>query len=415
MALDSFVARQPVFDSRLKVIGYELLFRSGTDNFCRPCEIEQATARVVNNALNIHGIDTLAGEKKVFINLTRRDLLEGGFDLLPPERTVLELLETVEPDAEVMAACRQARADGYQVALDDFSLDEKYLPILEEFDIVKFDFEATTPEARRAFVEAHQNLRCTFLAEKIEHHDGYFEALNLGFGLYQGFFFSKPETMQQREIPSCKLNYLRFLEQINRPELDHAAVESIIRQDVSLSFKLLKYLNSAAFGLRSKIESIGHAIRLLGDQKLKRWASLIAVTGLADEKPTELMTITLVRAKLCELIGAQIAGGSEGIDFFTLGLFSAIDAMLDQPMEKVLADLNLHDLMTQTLAGETTAVSPIYNFVLAIERADFSTMLAVVQELGISEEALQESYYEAVEWADQVLLFAGGGESSRAA
>ncbi len=415
MTMDAFVARQPVFDSRLKVIGYELLFRCGDLDHCRSSDVAQATAQVVNNTLNIHGIEMLVGDKKIFINMTRADLLCGRYELLPPDQTVLELLETIEPDDEILEACRQARSEGYQLALDDYDLNEAYLPILEEFDIIKFDFEVTTPEARRAFIEAHRDKSCSFLAEKIEHHDGYFEALNLGFDFYQGFFFSKPETMHHREIPSCKLNHLRFLDQINRPALDHAEIESIIRQDVALSFKLLKYLNSAAFGLRSKIESIGHGMRLLGEQKLKRWASLIAVTGLADEKPTELMTLTLVRARLCELIGAHSTLQSETADFFTLGLFSAIDAMLDQPMEQILAGINLQDLMSRTLQGEATSIAPILNFVLAIERADFDSIFTGAQDLGISDEVLQDTYKEAIEWADQISSLADGQGSLRVA
>ncbi len=397
-----FIARQPIFDSQLKVVGYELLSRSGNDNVFQHVDGDKASDELVSRASSVWGLDELAQGKKSFVNLTRSALMDQHFRILPPENTVLEILESVQLDSDVMDACQQAKDLGYTIALDDYILEKDRLPILKHFDIIKMDFADTKHEDRLAFMKENIDLPCKWLAEKIEHHDDYFSALNQGFTLFQGFFFCKPQMIERHELPSCKINALRFIEQVQRPDFNQKALEQIIRSDIALSYKLLKYLNSAGMGLRNKVDSIGHAMRLLGQQNLRRWASLIAVAGLGEGKPNELMNVALTRAKMCELLTTHCQEHSyQEFDPFTLGLFSTLDAMLDLPMEQAVSDLNLHTMLVETLLGRETPIAPIYQITISLEKGQFDKCESTAQKLGLTNETVQKTYRDAIAWATQ--------------
>jgi len=209
--------------------------------------------------------------------------------------------------------------------------------------------------------------------------------------------------MQHRRIPSHKLVYLQFLEQMNRPDLDHREVEQIIKQDISLAYRLLKYLNSAAFGLRNRVESIGHAMRMLGEKNLRRWATLIAIAGMSDDKPSELMNVSLARARLCEMLAARSDAIGENLDFFTLGMFSVIDAMVDRPMSEIVVGVNLSEKIKQALLGETNDMSRVLELARAIERCDWNRLDDLASELGLTVPEVQDCFHQAIDWAAETL------------
>lgn len=399
--MEVFVARQPIFDARKNVIAYELLFRSGIENFYDPqTDGDQATYKVVLNSFFVIGMHTLTKGKRAFINFSRNLIVRGAPSMMPRELIGVEILETVEADDEIIAACRDLKAAGYVVALDDFVLHEKYLPLLELADIIKVDFLATPPENRKAIVAACNSHNIKFLAEKVETSEAFAEALNLGYVYFQGYFFSRPVIVSGRDIPGNKLACLRMINEVNRPDASIDDVDQIIRRDVSLSYKLLQFVNSAFFGLTVQIKSIRHALMMLGLKEIKQWASLMALYNLGCDKPQELLTLSLIRARVCEMLGLKIGLNARTADLFLMGLFSLIDALVDRPMQELLRDLPVAEDLKQALLGEENRLNDVFRLVISYEKGDWDTTSAYLEKLGLDEAILPDIYLQSVAWAN---------------
>jgi len=315
-----FVARQPILDANERIFAYELLYRSCEANEFRGDNGDNASIQFFDNALNTIGLKTLIQDKRAFVNLSRGCLLKELYNLLPAERVVLELLENVEPDDEVIRACKRAKAAGYQLALDDFKYHHGYDPLLEIADYVKVDFLDTNPWERQTLGELFRPRKLRLLAEKVETREQYDEARELGYSLFQGYFFARPEMKRGMEIRGYKQNYLNLLQQVNQADFDFREVELTIKQDVALSCKLLTYLNSPAIGVRHKISTIRKALHLLGQEALRKWVSLCAMTFLCEDKPAELMVMCLFRGRFCEMVARDI-----GLQGRTLDLFERLE------------------------------------------------------------------------------------------
>ncbi|MDY7108568.1 MAG: HDOD domain-containing protein [Planctomycetota bacterium] len=398
-----FLGRQPIFDKRLDVYAYELLYRSGTQNAFTGDDGDQATRVTIGNSLNVLGLGDVAGAKMIFFNITRGLLMDEFYAVLPPDRTVVELLETVEPDEEVIAACARLREEGYLLALDDFVFGDAYRPLLAIADFVKVDFMATDREQRRALIEEFGRPGLSFLAERIEKPEEFEEAAALGYKYFQGYFFAKPKIIVGSDIPGGKERYLLLLRSVQGEEIDFDQIEKIIKSDGSLSVKLLRYLNSAALGMREKITSIKQSLVLLGERPLRKWASLLAMTCMGEDKPTELIRISLARAQFCELLCEDLGLNGRQIDLFMLGLLSALDALLDCPLADVLAHLPLSSDVKATLLGDSTPLGKLQMLVLACERGDWKTGTVLGRMLGLPEQRVADVHAESLRWADEVL------------
>ena len=268
--MEIFVARQPIFDQQQQVYGYELLFRSSLDNVFSHPDPNQASAQVMTDGLSLLRMDTLTNQKKAFINIPHDILVDGYVTLLPQETTVVEILETVDPTPQVIAACEKLKDAGYTLALDDFVYEERFEPLVRLADIIKIDVLATPKEQWPVLLKQLAPQRVHFLAEKVETREVYQEACTMGFFYFQGYFFSKPEIISNKDVLGFKLHYLELLQQILKQELDYDQLEDIIKRDLSLSYKLLRYTNSAAFPFRRKIDSISHALALLGEREFRK-------------------------------------------------------------------------------------------------------------------------------------------------
>ena len=338
--MDVFVARQPILDANKAVYAYELLFRSSPENLFPGSDPDAATSRVMIDSASVFGPDSLTAGRKAFVNVTRRVLTEGLYSVLPSDWLVIELLETVEPDQEVVAACRALKEAGYLFALDDFVDGPGYEPLIELADFIKVDFMASPPEERRRLAQRYSS-RVHLVAEKVETPDDVRSGLELGYEYFQGFFFCTPEIISRREIPPLKLNYLRFIQEVSRPDLDFDQVERIVKQDVSLTVKLLRFLNSAAFGYGGRVSSVKQALILLGDRQVKKWATMIALGEMAEDKPRELVVTCLVRARLCELLAPVCGFIDHSHDLFLVGLLSLVDAIVGRPIVEVVGEMPL--------------------------------------------------------------------------
>jgi EAL and modified HD-GYP domain-containing signal transduction protein len=410
--MEEYVARQAVFDQRLRVIGYELLFRSGPENFFSGSDGDRASLRVIEQSLNTFGVGRLAVGGKGWINVTRRMLTEGVVSVLPARTTVLELLSSVEPGPEVLVACGAYKRQGYTLALDDYRSGPGRGPFLGLADILKVDFRTSEPQERSQIARSSERAGARLLAKKVETREEMLEAVGLGYTLFQGYFFCKPEILSRREIPAYKLSYLRFVGEVNRGEADFDELERLIRQDVALSVKLLRFINSAQFSLAVKVESIRQALALVGLAQMRKWVSLLAMAAMADDRPDELIVTSLVRAAFCEKLGDASGRTGSSNDLFLVGMLSLIDTVLGRSMTEILEDLPLSEAIKAALLDGTGEEGRILALAVAYERAQWDRIPALLAGGRIELEKIPRLYREAVAWADQIFQASNGKSTS---
>ncbi|HUA19138.1 MAG TPA: HDOD domain-containing protein [Bryobacteraceae bacterium] len=404
--MDVLVARQAIFDRDRRVHGYELLFRSSAEhNAFDGTDGTLATKQVLANSLLVIGMDNLVGRKKAFVNFGRGPLLQGWHASLPKGTTVIELLENVEPDAEVLEACRKLRQQGYRLALDDFVFRPEYEALLDVADLIKIEVNGATRAEQQKLVRYCQSRGMDMLAEKVETPEEFEWARQAGYNYFQGYFFARPAVMRARQIPAQKLHCLRLLQEAQRPELDFDRLEKLILADVSLSYQLLRYVNSALFGLRNQIRSIPQALMFFGENELRKWIALATLTRAADDKPGELILHSLVRARFCEAVARLLHLGLEE-SAFLMGLFSLLDALVDRPLEDTLAEVNVAPEITAVLTGKAPAATPlarIYALARTYEVGDWDQVETLACGLGARAEQLGDAYCQALHWAGEVL------------
>lgn len=396
-----FIARQPIFDSRERVYGYELLFRSGLENRYTANDGDAAARDVADNFLNA-GARTLTAGRKAFINCTRQFLVNEYATLLPKNETVIEILETIEPDAEVLAACRRLKDLGYVIALDDFVYSPRFQPFVELTDIIKVDFKLSTPGERHQAVAKFAPLGIRLLAEKVETRAEFAEACSSGYSYFQGYFFCKPQIVPSPHIPAFKVHYLRILQAISESELNRNEIVALIDREVSLCYKLLRFVNSPLFGFRREISSTGHALALMGDRELRKWAAVAAVVGIAGNKPTELVLTSLARGRCCELLAASQGTPQDEQNMFLLGVLSLMEAMLGRPVAEIVTEIALPDSVRAALLGTPNCYREILDLVRAFEAGRWNDVTMLACALRQDEAQLSAAYLEAVDWAQKV-------------
>ncbi|WP_371372562.1 EAL and HDOD domain-containing protein [Sporomusa aerivorans] len=407
-ATDVHVARQPIFDAHLKVFGYELLFRNKIHNIYRETDGEQATHDVIVNSFLLIGIETLTNGKKAFINFTANSLKEQLPAILPPKLVAVEILEDIVPTEEIVRACRKLKKEGYLLVLDDFVFSPEYIPLVELADIIKVDFRATSSEEKRQLIQRLQGYSVKFLAEKVETQEEFKEALQMGYSYFQGYFFSKPVVMSGRNLSGYQANYFHILREISRPELEFGQIEDIIRKDVSLSYKLLKFINSPLFGFANKISSLRQALTLLGQKELKKWVSLLALKGVSSNKPGELTLQSLIRARFAENLAANKMPKSRMSNAFLMGMFSYIDVLLDRPLSEILDEIPLDDEVKNTLLGkDPSEFSMLYKVIQTYEKGDWETYSSFAKQMGVNDHDVLKSYRESLLWAHDVIICNG--------
>ncbi|MCF6179131.1 MAG: HDOD domain-containing protein [Geopsychrobacter sp.] len=399
MSVEHFIARQPIFDKKQKVYAYELLFRSGLHNYFDCDDIDHASTSVIANSFLLFGLDEMTAGRRAFLNCTRKVLVEDLATALPKQHAVIEILETVEPDDEVIAGCKRLKALGYTLALDDFVYHEKFEPLLELADIVKVDFLISGPGERQRISTLLRRRGIRMLAEKVETREDYEQAVAMGYELFQGYFFSKPVILSRRDIPANKLQYLRVLKEIHSPELDFKKMAQTVQSEISLSYKLLKLINSAAFGLRHKVSNIVQALSLLGEREIRTWISLLAVSSMADDKPAELVMNSLIRARFCEQAAYLIGEESQMSALFLMGLFSQLDAILDRPLAELLDEIQVSSEMRQALLEKEGKRYQLLELGIALERGYWDNLSRLASAMELEELLLSEAYLGAVKWA----------------
>lgn len=392
----NYVARQPILTADEKVFGYELLFRDGIENHFRETDCDSASRRTLDTSLQI-GLEVLCNGSRGFVNCTRDVLLKDYITLLPSKLAVVEVLESVPVDDLVIDALHRLKNAGYTIALDDFTADDPRAPLTEIADIIKVDIQQTRFDESAAMLKKWS---CRLLAEKVETREEFNAAKEAGFLYFQGYFFRRPEVLHARDIPANRLNYLRLLREVSQPEIDARKFEAMIKQEVSLCYRLLRYLNSSAFGVRNEVHSIRHALALLGESEVRRWVRLVATLTICENRSSELISSAMIRARFCELLAPKVPHGQS--DLFLMGLFSMIDAILEIPMAKVLEVVPVDHETKAVLLGEHSKLSPLYHLMLARESGDWPTTAQRSHELGLNENEVSEASWQAMQWARQI-------------
>lgn len=396
-----YIARQPILEAGEKIFGYELLFRGGLENYFSGADADAASRSALDTAILV-GLEVLCESHRAFVNCTRDVLLKDYVTLLPPHQAGLEILGNVPADELVMAACHRMKAAGYMISLDDFGVDDPRQPLVALADILKVDMRRTPANQAFALVRRYANAERRLLAMKVETREEFVTAQKTGFTLFQGYFFLKPEIMQARKLPVSQLSSLRLLQAISKPEIDASELENIFKGEPSLCYRLLRYLNSPLFGLSREVQSVRHALAMLGERELRRWIRLTATLVAGQNKPSDLVFSALVRARFCELLAPKIEHA--GCDLFLVGLLSLMDAILDVPMGVVLEGISVDAETKAVLLGQPSQLFPLYELMVAQEQADWEKVTGLAEGLHVPESLVAECRWEAMQWAHQMKL-----------
>lgn len=393
-----YFARQPIFDTSLQVLGYELLYRSGPEPYARFSDPTQATLSVISSVFFTLGRTAVAGSRMLFVNVGADILDDERVTILPPRQLVFEILEDVGVTAALIHHCENLRAGGFQLALDDVISVSQMERLRCHLDYVKVDFLNLDHAQRAEVCRAARDWRIPIIAEKVESYADFQEAKALGAQYFQGYFFAKPNIWRAQSLKGSRPHHFHVLSEVSAPEMDFAKLENLMRQDLSLSWLFFRFLNSAQFAWSTEIRSLRHAFALLGAENLRKWVLLAVIPYLAANKPHELVVESLLRARFCELLAESSKLYSRSADLFLVGLLSVLDAVMDAPMSEVVQDLNLPSDVREVLIDAESA-NPWMRRTATLARS-YSTLGAeelesACRELGLEPHAVAGHYVEA--------------------
>jgi c-di-GMP phosphodiesterase len=397
-----YAARQPILDLRGKVHGYELLFRHGAESvFCG--DGDQATRTMIDNTV-LFGLGRLTCGMPAFVNCTEDTLTGSLVHLLPSGMTVLEILETVTPTPTLIAACKRLKAAGFRLALDDFTWTPGIEPLVEIADYIKVDFSLTGPAERRKLLHRLRGETLALVAEKVETPEQLSQARDEGFTLLQGFYFFRPVLMENGKVPGNKLSQVEILRMLQDEPMDLRALTRLVKRDASLTYRLLRLLNSPVCAIRQEVQSVQAALIAMGEETFRRMATLAIASELNANQPPELLRMAFVRGRFCELAAGFAAPDRK--EQYLLGLLSLLPAMLRLPVHDVAPLMPLREEIRRALVGEAVRERNHLSWLESYERGDWDACDKIVASSGLEPRDLLRCYEDAVEWAESILRFA---------
>ncbi len=401
--MEQYIARQPIFNLHKKVYAYELLYRGAKHYSLDKVSGNRATTSLLSSAFLTRDIQDISSFKPCFINFTQ-DLLEKKLpESFSKESVVVEILEDVEPTPQVVQACQQLHNKGYTLALDDFVYDRKFIPLLQLADIVKIDFRLTPHQTILRTLNILARYKVKLLAEKVETLEEFEAAAKLGFVYFQGYFFSKPEQIKIQELSTTQITHLRLLAEVTKKSTTIDKLHQIIANDISVSYKLLRFLNSSYFYRLQEIKSVKQAIAYLGIKELRHFVMLVIISEMTTSKPGELVRLGLVRAKFCELLGENSDHSIESSELFVVGLFSLLDAMLDAPMIEIMDRLPVSNDIKEALLTDTGPYCIYLELVKNYERNNEALFAPLFERLELDPEKVNTCYLTAIKYANGLL------------
>ncbi len=396
-----FIARQPILDRSERVYGYELLLRPGGEEFWPPMNGEPMGETIPSGTSAFEEIDELIDGTRAFLKCPREVLLGGYAANWPRHQVVLEIGAAQEPDQEVVAACRKLKDAGYLIALE-YLQGAPEDPLMEVANIIKLDVTALTDRAQWLLIRKYGPKGTMFVAEKVENRRQYQTAVQHGYSHFQGRFFLRPQPYSTSEVTPIKLVYLLVLSAVTRPEINVQEIANMIKHDLALSYKLLRFLNSARFAFHSQIKSIRHALLMLGQTELRKWIEMFSVTALGDGAPPILVSTALIRAAFCESLAPLVGASTRPPDYFLLGLLSCIDVLTGRPMSAVLAELPIASDVNAALVGEQNPLRDVLQTVIHYEQGNWKEFSQLAKKMALKEQKLSDLYRQALQWSRRV-------------
>ena len=394
-----YAARQPILDVDKNLYAYELLFRDGVDNVFPGIDENEATSRIIEGSQFSLGIEHLTGNKPAFINFTLDTILKNYPTMVPATSLVVEILETVQPSKALLESVIALKKQGYVIALDDYEHKPVWRHFFPYVDLIKIDLRAMNfDEIEQVIADISDFPEIKLLAEKVETSEEFEKCKELGFQYFQGYFFSKPEMVKTKTLSPAQMTLSELLYETSTADINLPKVTEIFERDINLSYKLLRYTNSAAFKRRAEISTIKQALVVLGKNELKKFLSLLFTASVSDDKPIELLNLAMVRARFCENL-ASLEGSADSSMAFLTGMMSLIDAILDQSIELVMEQLPLSQEIKDALIKKEGVLADYLNLALAYEKGDWEHELKIEEALRLSDRQVPATYSNAINWA----------------
>ncbi|WP_434339467.1 EAL and HDOD domain-containing protein [Motilimonas cestriensis] len=395
----SFVARQPILNQRKQVVAYELLFRDSAENIFPNIDSDDATRTLVSNSFLNVGFENIADNKTCYINFSYQAVLQQLPRMLPKEKVVIELLEDIQPTEELLEEVKALHKLGYTLALDDFEYTSDWQRFFRYIDIIKFDLRATSFADIRSVIGFSRHHNIQYLAEKVETHEEFEQASRLGINLFQGYFFSRPELLKHRALSPSQLVVLELLSEINKPNINFNQIEDIFAHDVSLSYKLLMFVNKQIKSDAKPIASFKQASIYLGEERLRKFISLVATSLSSKDKPSELYVMSVIRARFCERIIGESSLSCSPDEAFITGLFSLLDSLLDQPMNLLIEQIQLDDRVKDALLQRKGPLALCLGSIEHFEMGLWQKIDDDAVQLHTTPEKIAQVYLESLAWA----------------
>ena len=397
----SYIARQPILDKDKHTVGYELLFRDGPKNTFPDIDPEQATSRLLSDHFLSTHYETL-GDKLGFVNFPYQSLLNKVPTLFPSDSLVVEILENCPPTKELLMAVKEMAALGYKIALDDFVPSKEWKSFLPYISMIKFDIRQVPIEKARMFMLRLSGSNIVFLAEKVETYEEFEQAKAAGFDYFQGYFFSKPEMISRKSLEPSFMTVVQLLTEISKPNIDYTTIEALISKDVTLSYKLLAFVNSSSI-VRSKIQSFKQALVYLGEDKIRKFVSLVALASSQNSKPDYLYGLSIQRARYCELLASNLTIKLEPGHAFLTGMFSLLDSLLDRPLEQILEEISIDETIKLAIITNKGILGDLLVLTKAYEHAEWDEVHLRCKALGLDQDTLSQCYDLSVKWTADLL------------
>lgn len=401
-----FLARQPIVDRDGGLVAFELLFRSANKADAGVVDDTHATAQVVVNAFGEMAIAEVLGAHKGFINVDAIFLHSDLLELLPKQQVVIELLETISINAAIIARCRELKAMGFSLALDDVvELNEEIKPLLSIVDIIKLDLMAIPSEHLPTLVKELKRYPVKLLAEKVEDREQARRCVKMGFDLFQGYYFARPEMLTGKRANPSNMALLRIFSMM-ASGAENQEIEETFKEQADLAYKLMRMVNSPGSGMATKISSFKHGLMVLGRGPLKRWVQLLLYASDKDSNTVSpLMQLAATRGKLMELIARHESGGDR--DYadraFMIGMLSLLDALLGEPLPEILARMNLQEDVVAALLHHEGALGDLLNHCKMLEAGNFESVReALHSHPSLTLDALNKAQLEALGWANSI-------------
>jgi EAL and modified HD-GYP domain-containing signal transduction protein len=360
---------------------------------------DKATSKVITNSFLLIGLDRLTQGKRAFINFTENLIKSEIPTMFPKDSIAIEILENITVDTELIEACRKMEEQGYVIAIDDFEYPmlRRYQELLEYVNLIKVDFQRNNVYERRQIIKQLANGKIRFLAEKVENKEEFDQAFQMGYHYFQGYYFSKPLVIKEKDLSSYKNSYLEIIRKLDRAIVEFRSLASIIERDVTLSYKFLKIANSVSYYSRSKITSLEVALVRLGFEEIKKWTYLLILHDICKNKSNEIVRISLIRAKYGELIAAHLGLGKRKKEVFIMGLFSKIDVFIERTMENILEELRLSQDIRDAMLGKENIFRSIFDIILAHEEAQWEKLISLANKLQLDPSKLSQLHMNALD------------------